>query len=487
MGLPHCMTAAIPPSTLPWYRALPASPGPLILLGLGLGIAWQLGPAEFGALQAAVALAVFLAQACTLSLDTPLRDRLRGRPAEAMESIGTAMGLRAAAGVLVYCALLFLLPAQIGGQPRSVWLIAGLIVLLQAPLALSFRLEEMPRLPRRARRFGLAASALAAGLLLWHGAGMIWFAAAAALQPPLSALYLFVAHMRLAPEEEKFTWNLPLARRWLRHTPGRSAPLLARSALFSLAATVVIFSAGAKVAGVFAAGLLCLQTGYMALRSVGLFDQAPPLSLGEIKVRPRAAARLREAARLAWVGCLVLVALAVLLRYALRASGYSGVEWVLLAFAPGLLPLALGAVRNQIWQEEEKAQRVLLVQTGGLLIALAGVAAAALQWGALGAAIAFTVSLLLENLAAAFLFRDGRRLGRHQLRAFFLRPDEAAPKPKTEPQPAAPKTTGTSPAFLADTAASSLQDMGAVTAVARETVTPPPPLGTAGLSHHDAA
>ena len=184
---------------------------------IGIATVWSLGATDFGVLQSALALATLLAAFCGLGLDPLVRERLKLRPLETASTLGTGMALRCGAGIVAYLTMVMVSsPSQ--ETPRSIWLVAALLVLTQTPLLIGLRFEDSAHRRRAvfAHNLALIISSLIVVSLIWSGADAVWFAAAVVLEQPLAGLFLLFGHDRVAPEEETFHWEWSTATEWLK-------------------------------------------------------------------------------------------------------------------------------------------------------------------------------------------------------------------------------------------------------------------------------
>lgn len=205
-GLPPAMPAATPSAR----RALVSSSWLLLesLLRLGLTavvsfwIARQLGPADFGLLNVASALAAILFAAASLGLEVPTVVRLaRGDDAGAV--LGSVLGLRFAAAI---AALLLAAGATFTMRPgdaraQTVMLIVALSVLGYVPMVLdcAFKAAVEAGPPARARMATTLLAALAKVAVLITGAGVVAMAWTVLLEALLASLLMGWAWWRHRP------------------------------------------------------------------------------------------------------------------------------------------------------------------------------------------------------------------------------------------------------------------------------------------------
>lgn len=145
-----------------------------VLLTAVLGRA--LGPADFGVLYSVLAITAFVAVAIDWGQTTYLvREMARGRPDEP-ELIGSALAIRLATTV-IGCAVAVTIAAALGYSEHIVMLtllamIAGLPVILYAPLGFKFRGKDRMDIDASANIAGKALTLIACAIALYFGGGL---------------------------------------------------------------------------------------------------------------------------------------------------------------------------------------------------------------------------------------------------------------------------------------------------------------------------
>jgi O-antigen/teichoic acid export membrane protein len=193
------------------------------LLGLLVGawVARHLGPADYGTLAYTLSCVLLFIPIATLSADAIVVRSIAQHPAEASQTLGCALALRLAVGLTLW-ALSVALAALLMGDRTLVVLVAivGALLLCQAAdtVDLWFQSKSQSRRTVAARLAALAvSSALKVGLILAN-AGVVAFAAAAALEAALAAIALVVAYRRFGTGSQwlvnRATCRALLAEAW---------------------------------------------------------------------------------------------------------------------------------------------------------------------------------------------------------------------------------------------------------------------------------
>lgn len=417
---------------------------------IGLGAAWYLDAEGYGALQSALALGSILAVLTGLGLEPLIRERLRQSPEESTATLGTGMALRCSAGVIVYLAMV-LLTSSHQATPRSIWLVAALLVITQTPLLLGLRLDEAAHQPRRrwAENIAFGLSAAMAATLVWRGADAVWFATAVVLEQPIASLLLLYGHEKIAPNEDAFTWEWSMAKDWLRRCWPPLATSLLPLALIPLAQLIVLWRNTPSQAGQF--GVAALLFGFC------LFCTST-LILGRQAAQPEDADDVASAggeidetfARAAKIGLFFaagMIVLSVLLGLTLLRETYTNLPLAGSLLALGLIPATLTLVRGEYSRRlgGERATAKASLITAALNLAISFWLAQ--LWGANGMAGSVLVSLILGQLIFPFASAETRKLARAQWKGLmFWKRGSVAPASV----PASASFTSLPPPDLAD-------------------------------------
>lgn len=199
--------------------------GRLFRLGLGVTVgAWvarYLAPADFGELSYQLSIVALLSAVAGAGLDGLVVRELVRRKSYAGETLGTAVGLRVAFGVVLYGVLLASWAAT-SGMGRGFWMIAllGAEVVLQSGnvLDLYFQARTENRWPVLASVVAVAASSAVRIALIVGGASVVYFAGAVLVEGAILAGCLAGFHF----------WRRTESERW-RFSAGRARALLAES------------------------------------------------------------------------------------------------------------------------------------------------------------------------------------------------------------------------------------------------------------------
>ena len=420
----------------------------LVTLVTGILVARSLAVAEFGALTSALAGVAVLTVLVRLGIEKKGRDELQRTPGEGAVILGTAMALRVGAAAFVYLLLAFFAPAG-DGDLRTLWLVAGLALLLEAPLSLGAWLaadSSRTGYTKAAERisFGIAA-AVRLGLVYNH-APASWFAASLAFEATVAALIIFYAHGRLAPADDAFGWDAVRARQWLRTAAGALSPtLLATSPVLIVQLWLVVFSSSEE-AGKFGAAALLFEFTAFALAAV-FVHQRKRLEAAESEDENGNTSHDLAAARTAkwmWVAVLLLAGSAHWSAGWVFGADYNGSALPLTLLSGALLPMVAGLGRASQWNSDADLRRTRLAQAAGVAFVALGGGVLIHLWGAVGGALAAFLGLSLTHVGMTFAWPTSRDLAKRQLRWILLVPLwkkkpalPAAPAENPAPDPAA--------------------------------------------------
>lgn len=421
-------------SARPAVRALAANLGWLaadkglrLLLGLTVGtwVARHLGPADFGALNFAVALASLLAVLPALGLDGLVRRELVHTDAPTPALLGTVATLRLGAGLLAYLALatatvVFATDTIL----RSTLLFSALLLFQPALLTpdLWFQAHQRSKHTVIAQNIAFLLSSLGRVALILTHAPVPAFAALIIVDLALFGVLLARTTTHLGCPPTTWRWEAPLARRLLF----RAWPLL----LSSLSAVIYLkidqvmvkLISGPEAAGHYAAATKISEICYLGpvILASALFPAIVRARTGEPALYIR---RIRQYFNLS-----ALVAYAVVAPLALASPWI--IHWLYgPTYAPAAPLLALHVcslvfvaqgVARQEWLLGEGLLRFSLVTTtAGAALNIALNAWLIPRHGALGAAAATVVSLAFSDVLASLLWSRTRAAGFWQLRALL--------------------------------------------------------------------
>ncbi len=411
----------------PWYLCLLADRLKLVRVigtfALSLGIAWFVGPEDFGFIQASLAMATILATITSLGIEDSVRASLAAKPEQTTSILGTGMALRAAAGIIGYAALFFLAPHA--ASLKQVWLVLGLFAITQTPLVMVWWLEQSPYLhwARLASLASFSITALFLIVLLRHGAAAVWFAAALVFEQPIFALIVFGMHLKLAPYEDTFVWDANLARGWIRESWRRLAVSLVPFAFVPLTQLLSLWMASDDENGQFSLALTFYTVGVFVLYAI-LKGRGTARSVERngvyTNVEAPAGIECYEAAKLGWIVALVTAGIASGLIILFLNNEYHRALWAVLPLSFAIVPTAIGWLRDERMQRAKndgELVKLRLIGSGSNLV-LAGVCIHFL--GAIGASAAVAASSLFINLGTTHYSSEASRLARAQWRALIL-------------------------------------------------------------------
>lgn len=392
---------------------------------IGVWMARHLGPADYGVLNSALALALLGMAVVGLGLDSVVRQELLREPAQAPGILGTCLGLRIAAGFLAYgllaVALLLRDPAT-----RTTWLVAAAMLVTHVPLTVDlwFQARLKMEYTALAQNAAFAFSALLRAALILGDAPLPWFAAAIVLEGPVSALLLLRWWRKLAPTEARLVWQGGRARLWLSSCwPLLGVNLLAVG-FTQVNQALLVWLANPREAGHFAAAGRIFELGSFVLTAL-VTTQVPQIAVaraggpGQQEATMRAV--LSRVALVAWaVGGAAILGAPWIVR-GLFGSDYAGSENTLRLLGACLLPLGSGLVRYEWWVGAGRMQRLLVAYSLGGVLNLALAVWWIRDFGAAGSAAATLVALATTHLLSSLAWRDSADFARWQGGALLLR------------------------------------------------------------------
>lgn len=402
----------------------------LVRLGGGLLISlWlarHLGPADFGALNYAIALTLVFGALAALGLDGILVRELVRAPDEAQALLGSAAALRLAGGALALGLAALTAALLRPGDPLTLALVAvlGLAGPLQASAVIDLWFQARQQAGAAVlARIGafLAAASLRVGLIL-GGAPLLAFAWAVVAEAGLGAIAVGLAFGRSRERPGAWRFDLGRARRLLAD----SWPLIFSGLMVTIYLRVDqlmlgqirgdvelgVYSAAVRLAEIWPMLPTTLATA--ALPGVVAAREAGPAAYAE---------RLRRLyaliAALGYLGVLATTLLARPLVGLLLGPGYAAAAPTLVVLGWAGLFTGLGVARSAYLTAENLAGLHFLT------VLLGGLANVALNWllipplGGLGAALASLVAYWLAAHGSCFLIPRLRPAGADLTRALL--------------------------------------------------------------------
>ncbi len=315
-------------------------------------VARYLGPDNFGLINYALSIVAFLGGGVALGLDTIVIRELTVAPGERARTLGTALILRIAAGVVAAAAapLLVLLLQPGDGVALVLTAIIGLTLPLQAidTLELPFHAALKSRTAVAGRSLGVVGTLVARALLLVVRADLVWFAAALLVEKPLGAIVL-LRKLRAAGEriaDWRFDWQsarLQLKDGWPLMVSGLVIMIYMRSDQILITGML-----GAAANGLYSAAVRLVEQVFVI---PGIFARslAPKaMQLDDAAFMPYVR---RVAVRMVWGGIGLALALALasdLLVRLLYGTAYAPAAPVLRLLSLNIAFLAYTAPRSMI-------------------------------------------------------------------------------------------------------------------------------------------
>lgn len=367
--------------------------GAIAVIVAGL-VARHLGPAGFGALNAAATLATMLLPLANLTADAVVIRELVRRPDREREIIRTTLWLRAGSGAVVFAVCLGIAAATPEtAEHLALVTLVGLSLVWQAAETPEtwFRRHLLPAAPSLARIGAFAAATAAKLALITAGAGPAAFALAYSLEVLLYGAALAAAFRATAAGGAAPAIDANFARRLLGESTGLALGAAVAAVALKLDQILVLHWLGAEAAGTYSAA--CRFSEIHVFVSAALAASLYP-GLAESHANSPESLRHRIERQFdllllaGWIsgGVVTVAAMTVLPR--LFGPEYAGAVPVVAVQSVSALMLYSGVLRSQFaaltgagWTQAASAVATLMAQValGAALIPALGINGAALS------------------------------------------------------------------------------------------------------------
>lgn len=390
-------------------------------------IARQLGPEQFGILNAASALLAILMAVATMGLDTPVILRLT-QTQMAIDVLSATLVLRTISGLLVFALAVVLAYILEDDDPvaLSVTLVVSLSVLL-SPVGVFdywFKAKTSPTRPALARVAGtlLAAAAKVACLLL--GFGVMALAWTVSFEALVTGIGLVLAYLSMSPRVGVHRWSVDrqliftLARESWPYLLSTTAIILymkidvVMMGYLSTNTETGIYSLAQKLSEVlYVVPVVLIDSTYPALAQRFLDSEKTESRHGQMLFDLAVGGSL--------LATLVALALAGSMIEIIFGAGYGRSVDIFYLHAWSCVAIAMNSARYR-WLAVVGLQRhAPTVTIVGLVANVALNLVLIPAMGALGAAIATVVSYFISGYLASFFLPELRDIGRMQTRALW--------------------------------------------------------------------
>lgn len=398
----------------------------VIGLVVGVVVARHLGPSGMGELGLALGWAALLAPLATLCVDDLVIRELVAQTERKAEVLGTALGLRALAGMsstLVAPLLMWV----VYGDVERVKLVAvvTLTALWGAADVFTLWFHHKIRMQGvvRLRSVVFITLALLRVLLVELGASLFWFAVLVAVETGLCALVAWALFLMDQSRPRRLAFAPDLARLFVREGWPLMLSGLAVATYLRVDQVLLPLLAGDHEAGLYAAALRISEAWYVI-----------PTALAQ-SVMPRIVERARYSSAalvtelvpvfrllvaLAYLAALCISALSPFLVRTLFGEAYEGAALVLVFHVWAGVFVALGTARN-IWDTgAARTQLSLLSVALGAVINVGLNVVLIPEHGAVGAAIATLIAYAVATFAVHLVVPSGRGVANAMLKALVL-------------------------------------------------------------------
>lgn len=389
-------------------------------------VARYLQPAGFGQLGFAISFTGLFTPLAFCGLDGLLVSELVRRPEGAGALLGTACGLRLAAGTAsaIVCVILaFFLPALQSDAWFILPLSLGLLWQCAEVTDMWFQRHLQSRRTATVRFTAVIAGSALKVWLVWRQAPAVWFAWAVMGDVLIFELGLLVAYARMPENAGPWRFDSVLAaqlarRAWPLAFAGLLLALQGRLDQFVVKASLPEAEAGAYFAAVRLIELPLFVTGAI---SVSIF---PALAASRAKGEAAFAVHAQQMFDLlngvAWIAALGLTVAGPWVVTRLFGTAYAGAVPSLTVLAWGLLPWAGSFARQQCIL----ATKPTWLQVAAAIVALAVQFPVALllvpRWGGPGAALASVASGLVGGWLTSYVLPGLRSCAGWQGRALLI-------------------------------------------------------------------
>lgn len=391
-------------------------------------IARQLGPEQFGILNAASALVAILMTVATMGLDTPVILRLT-QTQQAGDVLIATLALRTISGLMVFALAVVLAYVLENDDPvaLSVTLVVSLSILL-SPVNIFdywFKAKTLPVRPAAARITGTLLAATAKVACLLFGFGVMALAWTVSLEALLTGIGLVLAYLSMSP-------GAGVHRRAVDHQLIVALMRESWPYLLSTSAIIIYMKIDVVMLGYLSTNI---ETGvYSLAQKLSEVIYMVPVVLVD-SAYPVLARRFLDANQttdsqhgqmlfdLAVGGSLVVTLLALILAgpviNAVFGVGYERSVSIFYIHAWSCVAIAMNTARHR-WLAAVGLQRYApTVTVIGLVINVMMNLVLIPLFGAVGAAIATVISYFLSGYFSSFLFPALREIGQMQTRALW--------------------------------------------------------------------
>lgn len=324
----------------------------LVRLGVGL-VVWvwlarHVGPEGFGLWNYAIAFTALFGAVATLGMDGVVTRELVRDPARAGVLLGTATGLRLAAGTTAALACVATMAWLRPGETLPLLLVAAnaamLVLQSSQTIDLYFQARMLPRPAVMAVNAAFLVATLARLGLLAIDAPLAWFAATLLVEGTLAAALLVVAYRGAADRTQRWRFDAGVAALLLRESWPLLLSGLAVMIYMRMDQVMLASMAGDEAVGQFSAALRIAEVWYFV--PMALMSAAFPVMM-----------QRREAGGAAYE------------RYVQRL--YDGMAWLGIAIAAGTTLIAPWLIETLYGPHFAPAARVLSIQIwAGVTVAM---------------------------------------------------------------------------------------------------------------------
>lgn len=398
-------------------------------LVIGLAVARQLGPTQYGVLSYAIAAAALCTVIAALGLDGIVqRDLVKAGPEGWNDVLGTAFFLRMGAAILLYAAYAAIIVASTPDQEtRTTCLVVGLGLVLNPAVILRtwFQAQVAAKHAVLAQLIGYSLGASARIYLLWREEATVYALAWISVgELALNAFLLALVFERARPGRAwRWRWSPGYARQWAGEAWTQLLSGLAIFVYMRIDQLMLEKMAGTRSVGIYSAAVKISELGYFIPVMLGatLLPSVVRTRESDWGKYVRRRQLYFDFSALVAVGfALPTVIFAPQIISLLFGHEFADATQILRIHAWSALFVFTGVARGQYLLTEGLLRFSFFATLAGAIINVALNFVLIPRLGGVGAAWATLIAYAISALASSFLYAPARSIGRQQWDSFHL-------------------------------------------------------------------
>lgn len=398
-------------------------------LVVGLAVARELGPTQYGVLSYATAAAALCTIIAALGLDGIVqRDLVKAGPDGWNDVLGTAFLLRMSSALILYGAYAIIIVATTPDpETQTACLVIGLGLVLNPAVLLRtwFQAQVAAKHAVMTQLVGFSIGAGARIYLLWRREATVnalaWISVG---ELALSALLLAIAYGKVRPGRAwRWRWSPGYARQWAGEAWTQLLSGLAIFVYMRIDQLMLEKMAGTRSVGIYSAAVKVSELGYFVPVMLGatLLPSVVRTRESDLGKYVRRRQLYFDFSALIAVGFALPIAIfAPQVISLLFGQEYADASHILRIHAWSALFVFTGVARGQYLLTEGLLRFSFFATLAGAIINVALNFVLIPRLGGVGAAWATLVAYAISALASSFVYAPARAIGRQQWDSFHL-------------------------------------------------------------------